>query len=86
MNIYKVSQSVNNDYDTYDSMIVVASSEEEAKAIQPGWSKNPVPETRKEAGEFYNWAAKEDLKVHLIGKATEGLVAGTVLCASYNAG
>ena len=40
MNIYKISQGVNPDYDTYDSAIVLAESEEIARLIHPDfqWS------------------------------------------------
>ena len=35
MKIYKLSQNVNNDYETYDSAVVVAEDEESAKRIHP---------------------------------------------------
>lgn len=35
MKIYKISQDVNNDYGTYDSAVVYAKDEEEAKSIHP---------------------------------------------------
>ncbi len=35
MKIYKLWQDVNNGYDTYDSIIVCAENEEEAKRIHP---------------------------------------------------
>lgn len=35
MKIYKISQDVNKDYDTYDSAVVYANNEEEAKNIHP---------------------------------------------------
>ena len=40
MNIYKISQEVNSEYDTYDSAIVLAESEEVARLIHPDfqWS------------------------------------------------
>lgn len=31
MNLYRISQKINNDYDTYDSCIVIAESEEYAR-------------------------------------------------------
>ncbi len=36
MKIYKISQKETDYYDTYDSAIVVANNEEEAKRIHPG--------------------------------------------------
>ena len=35
MKLYKISQDENNEYDTFDSAIVCAESEEEAKKIHP---------------------------------------------------
>lgn len=35
MKLYKLSQSINNRYDTYDSAIVCADSKEDARAIHP---------------------------------------------------
>ncbi len=35
MNLYKLSQNINNGYDTYDSCIVAAETEEEAREIHP---------------------------------------------------
>jgi len=35
MNIYKISQTQNNDYDTYDSAVVIAENEKAAKRIHP---------------------------------------------------
>lgn len=35
MKLYLVSQNINNDYDTYDSMVVSAISEEDARNIYP---------------------------------------------------
>lgn len=51
MKIYKISQNVNNEYDTYDSMVVCAENEEEAKRTHPSsiWT----------SGGFYNEVKKE---------------------------
>lgn len=67
MKIYKISQSINNDYDTYDSAIVYAQSEEEAKQIHPE-SKNS-----KFLGCYYlhNWALPKNVKVEYIGENPE---------------
>lgn len=35
--LYKISQNVNNDYDTYDCAVVAAHSEDEARNIHPGY-------------------------------------------------
>ena len=92
-NIYLVSQDINNDYDTYDSMVVIAKNEDEARKTNPcgyyfydeEWI-DIIPNgiVTKEHGD--QWVAAEDinkLKVRLIG-TTENKY-GVVL-KSFNAG
>ncbi|MFL2019644.1 hypothetical protein ACEN3U_04895 [Weissella hellenica] len=68
MNLYKISQDVNDDWDTFDSAVVVAESAEEAKKIIPdhhgGYRENPDYEIS-----IYDWAKPEDVKVEFIGLA-----------------
>jgi hypothetical protein len=88
MNLYKISQDSNHDYDTYDSAVVCAENEEVARNMNPGslidedppklidWLNHPE----------YAWCKNPDLvKVELIGSAAPGLPQG-VICASFNAG
>jgi hypothetical protein len=98
-NIYCISQDVNNGYDTYSHAVVVAESEDEARAIHPGnesgpgdvfvrrgvWCYRHVDRTFRE---YYNtsWSLPADVRVELVGVAGEGLKSGTVLCASFHAG
>lgn len=79
MNLYLISQTVNHDYDTYDSAVVAAESEEQAREMQP--DGNPMPSD----WQFSTWAKPEHVTVRLIGVATNGTSAG-VICASFNAG
>lgn len=72
--IYLISQNENTDYDTYDSAVVVADSEEVAKMIQP----SPYS--------YCSWASPEKVKVSYIGEADERFKTGDVICASFNAG
>ncbi len=81
MKLYRISQEVNNGYDTYDKAIVAAPSEEAARIMHPGgetlaeWDKGPG-----------YWAyAPEQVKVELIGTAAPNIEQG-VICASFNAG
>ena len=76
MNLYLL-QGTEDGYDTYDSCVVAAETEEIAKTIHPSgtvhWS-------------VYTWAASpESVEVTLIGTAIEGTGRG-VICASFNAG
>lgn len=80
MNLYLLSQDINNDYDTFDSVVVAAKSEDEARNINPscnGWGKQML---------YTGWCARPDqVEVKLIGKAVKGTEAGVIL-ASFNAG
>jgi len=73
MNIYRLSQTVNNDYDTYDSAVVVAESEEAARETKPPYAAD-------------SWAQPADITVELIGIALPSYTEGTIICASFNAG
>ena len=92
MKLYKIYQEVNNDYDTYDSAIVCADNEEEAKTICPDtdyiWKSGNWVYTDDEtmiARDFLSWCDIKDVKVEYIGEAREGLEKGVVLY-SFNAG
>jgi hypothetical protein len=80
MKLYLLSQSVNNDYDTYDSCVVCAEDEDSAKRIRPdsySWE---------EECNGYSWVTKvEDVKVRYLGEADAVIKNGVVL-SSFNAG
>jgi len=75
MKIYLVNQSVNNNYDTYDAMVIVADTKEEAKKYSLIHS----------SGE-YTWAPIEDLNCSYEGVYTGESVKPFLLLASFNAG
>ena len=71
MNLYRISQDKHNDYDTYDSAVVAADDEAEARMTHPsgnGWDGV-------ERG-YGTWANAEFVKVNLIGVAAEGIERG----------
>jgi hypothetical protein len=81
MNIYKISQKENYEYDTYDSAVVIAETEDGARLIRPGSPK---------WGESFHWHGDwcntpDAVTVELIGGALDGANPGVVL-ASFNAG
>jgi hypothetical protein len=79
MKIYRLTQSENIGYDTYDTIIVVASTEEKAKQITPN-SDSGFSDV------WGSWASSPDkVTAELIGTTTL-FKAGTILCASFNAG
>ena len=83
MNIYKISQSENNDWDTYSDAVVVTEDENQARQIHPDgdtkvedWD-TPCP----------TWATStEKVKVELIGIADSKFQTSEVICASFRAG
>ena len=76
-NIYRISQDANNDYDTYDALVVIADSKEEARKITPN-DDNYLDKRE--------WAPEEFVKVELIGINTTDLLSGSIILTSYNAG
>lgn len=91
MKLWKISQKVNNDYDTYDSAIVVARSALSAKKIHPGgkrtWDKEKNTWTCSDfETDDCSWAKLPDIECEYVGKARSGMKQGLVLCASFNAG
>lgn len=75
MNLYRISQNWNTGYDTYDSAVVAAESEDEARLIHPSEMRYSTS----------SWCDPAAVEVTLIGKAVDGTISG-VICASYNAG
>ncbi len=77
MKLFLISQSANNGYDTYDSAVVCAETEDEARHIHPGGGHDWAADT---------WCRNpSDVDVVLIGEAIEQLLKGVVL-TSFNAG
>lgn len=101
MNLYLISQTENLTYDTYDSAVVAAESEAQARDIHPSGKERiraheskDCWEERPHAGARWHrldhccdgWTSKPSkVSVTLIGAAVEGTSAG-VICASFNAG
>lgn len=94
--LYLLSQKENVDYDTYDSCVVCAESEHEAKRTYPDeycvwnekageWAwRNPIDPDAK--CRVTNWATRlENIHCKLIGTAADGIEKGVVI-ASFNAG
>lgn len=67
-------------YDTFDSMVVAAKSEEDARQWHP-YGKYPDTEWNNSGGE---WCKPEQTEVTYIGIATDNIEPG-VICASFNA-
>ena len=80
MKLWKISQDKNNDWDTYDSAVVAAETEAEARMMHPstGDDIKPTP--------YSSWVGDPAyVQCEYIGKAKDGTQKG-VICASFNAG
>lgn len=88
MYIYLLTQSENRGYDTFDSCVVCAKDEEEAKGIHPEepWAKENEVKTSRWGNDYGSWASKpEKVQATLLGTAAPRSVRGVIL-ASFNAG
>lgn len=80
--LYLISQNEVNEYDSFDSAVVCAESEENARDTNPRGGEK-IDWTVKNWG---SWATKrESVKVEFLGKAEITRPVG-VVCASFNAG
>jgi len=84
LHLYLLQQDESTGYDTYDSMVVVAVAEEEAKRIHPSGKIGDFPEINRT---YLTWASSPDhVQATWIGLAATNLTAGEIVCASFNAG
>lgn len=76
MKLYKIIQTVNNNFDTYDSFVVCAENEDKAKLVHKLCD-----------GKYWDdWVTStDDIIVEYIGEAREGMKEGEIL-GSFNAG
>jgi hypothetical protein len=90
MKLYRISQSVNRGYDTYDSAVVCAASEDEARLIRPYWATSkylyPTYQSYNDSDREYDrtWCIPEHVQVTYLGETH--LTEVEVICASFNAG
>lgn len=84
MKLWKISQTENTNYDTYDSAIVAAETEDEAKLMHPIEGESIIEMNHPSwGGDWVNDPAV--VTAIFIGDAKEGTEKGVVL-ASFNAG
>jgi len=86
MKLWLLEQRERTGYDTYDSCVVVADSEEMAKDMFPGETYNSKPFKLLSSGESnYDWAISvEFVTATYLGEAADS--ERRVVCASFNAG
>ncbi len=68
LNLYLISQTENDTWDTYDSAVVAAYSEDEAKNTHPSGDSDDFE------GSNYSWTSPDKVDVQLIGKAEKKIL------------
>jgi len=89
LKLYRISQAVNTEYDTYDSAVVVAENEEDARRIHPdGTGAKWSGETWEAASVtgIWTWCPPKHVKVEFVGVPDDRFKSEDVVCASFNAG
>lgn len=90
MKLYLLSQTVQRGYDTYDSCVVAAETEEKAKQIHPDGGSLSFHEKDYPRTFHGTWAEKaSDVKAIYLGEEgyiDENIPNYPVICASFNAG
>ena len=81
MKLFLISQTQNDDYDTFDSAVVAAEDEDTARNMSP--DGNPVADWETSYSIWCN--GPEHVSVKYLGEAKDAIEQG-VICASFNAG
>lgn len=77
--LYLIEKGGNVNYDDYDSAVVVASSQAQARKIHPNGTLIKTKDDWK-----WSWCHPDKVKVRKVGVASARMKLGTVICASYN--
>lgn len=87
MKLYRISQNDRDGWDTYDSAVVAAESEDDARTIEPcSWDSAIHRLPREEERAYDSWTNDPaKVTVEYLGEAKEGTPVG-VIVASFNAG
>ena len=87
MKLYLLTQYQNTGYDTYDSCVVCAENEDDAKNIDPSTGDGVFVDWSNKSQKYsISWAnTKDGIEVEEIGEAHPSQKRG-VICASFNAG
>lgn len=96
MKLWLISQDVNNNYDTYDSAVVAAETEEEARHTYPD-NGDPCPKRWNGSKWLWylddgrvldyssgTWTSPDNVSVQFLADGYDGKAG--IICASFNAG
>ena len=82
MKLYRIWQEVNDNYDTYDSAVVAARDEEDARSINP---ESIHFDEQRSWMDYGSWTTPENVKVEFLGEAADN-IKRSIICVSFNAG
>jgi hypothetical protein len=92
MNIYRVSQTINNDWDTYDSFVCIAESEKIARHMHPCGHLMTGDQWKENKMSWGSWAfSPDDVRVEFIGVSIYPIddtieEQRRIVCSSFKAG
>lgn len=87
MKIQRISQEKNDTWDTYDSAVVFAETEQDARMTHPnGYQKTGDLDWGGNEMSYGSWCDAEDVKVEYLGTTDRVVPNKTVICSSFNAG
>lgn len=87
--LYLVERTDKVTWDEYDSFVVCAESEDEARRVYPSGRMFFEDDMSEESREYFKWCWTdkiETLEVTCIGLASVSLKNRQVICSSFNAG
>jgi len=82
VNLYKISQTVNDDDYTFDSAVVCAESGQRARQVLPVSTDGDY--MAKDNAKY--WCKPEDVVVQLLGKASDNFLQEKCICSSFSIG
>jgi hypothetical protein len=85
MKLYRISQTENEDWDTYDSAVVCAPDEETARNISPSGCVMQDKDWRVSIYDQVWCSSPDKVTVEYLGEAADNIQQGVIL-ASFNAG
>lgn len=87
--LYLVKRTDNVTWDEYDSFVVCAESEDEARRVYPGGGMFFEDDMSEQSKRYFKWGWTDKIKtleIICVGLASVSLKNRQVICASYNAG
>lgn len=89
MNLYLIHQNANDNWDTFDSAVVVAETADDAKLTHPRGTtvfNGDIWIDKFGFDDGSDWCHPDFVEVVYIGTASKDMKKNSVICSSFNAG